>query len=91
MSWQGLTSPCQPQKSGLTSGRTAETPYLSNDTLSIVPSRPETHALLQALTSNSTEIATGIWNEIGHGPAHLARYASADVNDDPWVSVAVGV
>ncbi|MCP1835664.1 hypothetical protein J2R76_004004 [Bradyrhizobium sp. USDA 4532] len=71
--------------------RTAEAPYLSSDTLSIVPSRPETHALLQALTSNSMEIATGIWNEIGHGPAHLARYASADVGDDPWVSVAVGV
>jgi hypothetical protein len=71
--------------------RTATTPYLSNDKLSIVPSRPETHALLQALTSNSTEVATGIWKEIGLGPAHLARYASADVNDDPWVSVAVGL
>ncbi|UPT92346.1 hypothetical protein HAP41_0000049490 (plasmid) [Bradyrhizobium barranii subsp. apii] len=71
--------------------RTMEAPYLSSDTLSIVPARPETHALLQALTSNSTEIATGIWNEIGHGPAHLARYASADISDDPWVSVAVGV
>jgi hypothetical protein len=63
---------------------------LTND-LSIVPLRPETHALLQALTSNSTEIATGIWNEIGLGATHLARYASADVNDDPWISVAVAL
>jgi hypothetical protein len=71
--------------------RTAMSPYVTNDKLSIVPSRPESHALLQALTSNSTEVATSIWNEIGFGPAHLARYASADVNDDPWVSVAVGL
>lgn len=71
--------------------RTSEAPYLSGDTLSIIPSRPETHALLQALTSTSIEIATRIWEEIGRGPHQLARYASADLEDDPWVSVAVGV
>jgi hypothetical protein len=63
---------------------------LTND-LSIVPLRPETHALLQALTSNSTEIATGIWNAIDLSPAPLSRIASPHAEDDPWVSVAVGL
>jgi hypothetical protein len=71
--------------------RKATTTYLTKDTLSIVPSHAETHALMQALTSNSTEVATSIWEEIRLGPAYLARYANADISDDPWLSVAVAL
>jgi len=71
--------------------KTSSSPHLSEDKLSITPTRPEIHALLQALTSNSTEITTGIWQAIGADPASFADYASPQGKVDPSASVAIGL
>jgi tetratricopeptide (TPR) repeat protein len=59
--------------------------------VTITPSRREIHSLLQALTTASAKEAEQIWTDLAHGPLELGRYASADVEDDPWISVAVGL
>jgi hypothetical protein len=71
--------------------KTSSSSHLSEDRVSITPTRPEIHALLQALTSNSTEIATGIWQAIGTDPTRFADYASPQGKVDPWASVAIGL
>jgi hypothetical protein len=71
--------------------RTATSQHITDNKLSVLPARREVQALMQALTSSSTDVAARLWDDLSTGPANLARYAGADLDEDPWVSVAAGL
>jgi hypothetical protein len=69
----------------------AASEHIMDNKLSVLPMRREVRALMQALTSSSTEIAERLWDDLSTGPANLANYAGNNMDEDPWVSAAAGL